>query len=283
MMSGSAKVATYEAMQRGVLPWQVTVMSPLKMVSGIVYSVATVLLLRRHRASMDDNYSSVERVSLRWVRWLVLSAAFIWAVGVSFDIAEPFVVVPDMLPDTVTAILMTLVVMGTGYMGLRQPEIFHFDGPAPAPALTLESELADPATAPAARYERSGLTERQRVTLERRLVERMEGDRPYLNADLTLADLAGRLGTTPHKLSEVLSSQVRLSFFDFVNGYRVREVQRRLLTEDAGRLTFLTLALDAGFASKSTFNAVFKKHTGLTPSAFRAGPRAAPPAQTTPS
>ena len=84
-----------------------------------------------------------------------------------------------------------------------------------------------------------------------------------------MADLAGRLSTTPHKLSEVLNSQLGVSFYDFVNGYRVREVQRRIAARDAESLTMLSLAMDAGFASKSTFNLVFKKFTGQTPSDFR--------------
>jgi AraC-like DNA-binding protein len=56
---------------------------------------------------------------------------------------------------------------------------------------------------------------------------------------------------------------------DFVNGYRVREVQRRITAGDARALKMLSLAMDAGFASKSTFNQVFKKHTSQTPSDFR--------------
>jgi AraC-like DNA-binding protein len=55
-----------------------------------------------------------------------------------------------------------------------------------------------------------------------------------------------------------------------VNGYRVREVQRRIKAGDARALKMLALALDAGFASKSTFNQSFKKHTGQTPSVFAA-------------
>ena len=89
------------------------------------------------------------------------------------------------------------------------------------------------------------------------------------SAGVSLVDLASRLDTTPHRLSEVLNAQIGQSFYDFVNGYRVREVQRRILAGDARRLKMLTLALDAGFASKSTFNLVFKKVTDQTPSDWR--------------
>ena len=97
----------------------------------------------------------------------------------------------------------------------------------------------------------------------------MDKDRPWQDSGLTLADLAARLSTTPHNLSEVLNSQLGQTFYDFVNGYRVREVQRRITAGDARALKMLSLAMDAGFASKSTFNQVFKKHTSQTPSDFR--------------
>ena len=67
----------------------------------------------------------------------------------------------------------------------------------------------------------------------------------------------------------MLNSQLGQTFYDFVNGYRVREVQRRIAAGEAERLTMLALAMDAGFASKSTFNMVFKKHTKQTPTHYR--------------
>ena len=100
-------------------------------------------------------------------------------------------------------------------------------------------------------------------------MELMEKERPWRDSELTLADLAERLSTTPHKLSEVLNSQLHQTFYDFVNGYRVREVQRRIAAGEAQNVTMLSLAMDAGFASKSTFNVVFKKHTRQTPSDYR--------------
>jgi AraC-like DNA-binding protein len=97
----------------------------------------------------------------------------------------------------------------------------------------------------------------------------MESDQPWRDSELTLSDLAARLDSTPHKLSEALNTRVGQTFYDFVNGYRVREVQRRIMAGEARSLKMLALAMDAGFASKSTFNDVFKKHTRQTPSGFR--------------
>ena len=119
------------------------------------------------------------------------------------------------------------------------------------------------------RYQRSGLTDAEAAALKADLLALMARERPYRDPDLTLPDLAEQLDTTPHKLSEVLNGELSQTFYDFVNGYRVEDVRRRLGEPTSKQLNVLTLAMDAGFSSKSTFNEVFKKRTGQTPSMYR--------------
>jgi AraC-like DNA-binding protein len=258
LLSGPAKLAWYEhAVQTGEVGWTVMVFTPLKLLSGIIYTVITLLFLRRHRARIRDNYSSLERVNLQWLRWLATAAAGVWVVAVVVNVLQwPEGPTSQRGEDFIT-LGTAVVVYGIAFMALRQPEIFRFDTAEQAAAL------------PEPRYERSGLSEREAAALRGALLSTMERDQPWKSKDLTLADLAERLSTTPHKLSEVLNSQLEQTFYDFVNGYRVRYVQNRIGDEAVKHLKILALALDAGFASKSTFNDVFKKHTGRTPSDYR--------------
>ncbi len=171
----------------------------------------------------------------------------------------------------VVALAVTVVIYAIGYMGLRQPEVCEFARSDVVPAVagpepTVAAEADADAEAP--RYERSGLSDWEAASLKKKLLAAMETADPWRNSELTLADLAALLSTTPHKLSEVLNGHLGQTFYDFVNGYRVRAVQQRL-AEGGKAPKLLVLALDAGFASKSTFNDVFKKHTGQTPSAYR--------------
>ena len=294
LMSGADKLALYQQLQRGEVPPLIAIATPLKLLSGVIYAPLTLIFLRRHRERVKDSYSSVERVNLRWLVWLGAAAAAIWAMAVSFQLLESGGIMRMTRGDDFIALAMAVLVYGIGYMGLRQPEVFRYETAehrvpaelAVAERLVLQPGPADVAPAPAeaqsparpqlvesepaaARYERSGLTDRDAALLEEALLRVMDRDRPWRNSDLTLADLADLLSTTPHKLSEVLNAQIGQTFYDFVNGYRVREVQRRIAAGDAQRLTMLALALDAGFASKSTFNMVFKKHTSRTPSDYR--------------
>ena len=290
LMSGTDKIAFYHRLESGDVPPSIAIALPLKLLSGVIYATVTLLFLRRHHELVKASYSSVERVNLRWLLWLCRGAAAIWVVAVLSNVLESTGIEKAGFGDDLIALAMAVMVYGIGYMGLRQPEIFRFDTaeyrvpvelrvsrerPVPSPSqvaaplrVTGESQPPAPDTT-SPRYERSGLSDREAQRLKSQLTAVMETERPWRDSDLTLADLADRLNTTPHKLSEVLNSQLGLTFYDFVNGYRVREVQRRIAAGDARKVTMLALALDAGFASKSTFNVVFKKHTQQTPSDYR--------------
>ena len=284
LMSGPGKLAFYDAILRGENPGVTAWVDPLKLVSGVTYATVTLLFLRRHRERIKDSYSSLERVNLTWLIRLAAGAAAIWLVAVASEFL-PFLQGPETnRGEDIITLGVALMVYGIGYMALRQAEIFRFDtaeyavpvvepdtplnsAPAPAPAPPPEPVVT---SAPeASRYERSGLSDREAANLKKALLTTMDERRPWRSSELTLADLAQLLSTTPHKLSEVLNAQLQQTFYDFVNGYRVRDVQRRIGSDEARNLTILSLALDAGFASKSTFNDVFKKHTGKTPSDYR--------------
>jgi AraC-like DNA-binding protein len=284
LMSGPDKIALYQALQRGEEPLVIRVINPLKLVSGVTYASVTLLFLRRHRARIKDSYSSLEHVNLQWLVRLAAAGATIWVLAVVFQVTELLQSAAFRRGDDIITLAIALLVYGIGYMALRQPEIFRFDtGEYPVAGAASAAPPGTPTQAPAmappepavetdqggSRYQRSGLSDWEAAALKKALLTAMDHDRPWQDSDLTLADLAGRLSTTPHKLSEVLNSQLEQSFYDFVNAYRVRYVQRRIESGDAKNLTILSLALDAGFASKSTFNDVFKKHTGQTPSDYR--------------
>jgi AraC-like DNA-binding protein len=269
-LPATEKVALFLAIQRGQMPIQSLVAGPLMLISGVAYTAATLLALHRHQRVVAENYSTLDRVNLTWLRGLTIAYGIIWLTAVGIEIAGSAGWIVPFDSDFLIALGITLVIYGIGYWGLRQPEIFRFaTAEHEVPAITM-SAASDHVTAAAPRYERSGLAPREAEDLKTRLVALMEREHPYRQSELTLGELAERLGTTPHRLSEVLNAQLALSFYDFVNGYRVREVQERLVGPDGARFTYLTLALEAGFASKSTFNAAFKKLTGVTPSDYRA-------------
>lgn len=117
------------------------------------------------------------------------------------------------------------------------------------------------------KYEKSGLTETQAQQYITALQRLMTVEKLYLNADLSLADLASRLNTSKHHITEVLNVQLKKNFFLFVNEYRTREAQSKIANGEAENL--FMLAHSCGFNSKTTFIKYFKKIVGMTPSQYR--------------
>ena len=131
--------------------------------------------------------------------------------------------------------------------------------------------------APLAKLQPSGpppMSEHEVSRWMSRLDAWMRDRRPHLRSDLSLASLAAEVGLTPAELSHVVNAGFGTNVSEFVNGYRVREVQARLLEAGSDRLTLLAVAEACGFASKATFNRAFRRETGTTPSAWKAEHRA---------
>jgi AraC-like DNA-binding protein len=90
----------------------------------------------------------------------------------------------------------------------------------------------------------------------------------YKNPELTLSILAKKLDTNPSFLSKVINNGFGINFNDFINQYRVQEVKKLLANPNNAHITIMSLAYDAGFNSKATFNRAFKKITGKNPRDF---------------
>lgn len=101
------------------------------------------------------------------------------------------------------------------------------------------------------------------------LISLMQKEKLYENIDLTLDSLSERLQISSGYLSQIINEKEQKNFFEFVNFYRVEAVKEKLLDKEYNNYTIMGIALESGFKSKSTFNAVFKKFTGQTPSSFK--------------
>ena len=104
--------------------------------------------------------------------------------------------------------------------------------------------------------------------LVQRLKRLIEDDRVFTDCEVTLDSLAERMDMAPFEMTRLLHREMHTSFYALVNRYRVEEVKKKLSAPDTRHYTLLAIAYECGFNSKSTFNRVFKEHTGVTPSAY---------------
>ena len=104
-----------------------------------------------------------------------------------------------------------------------------------------------------------------------KLVSAMEKEELWRREDLTVGTLASHIGMAEHHLRALINAQMGYRNFSvFLNGYRLQAAKSAMRDPINSRTPILTIALESGFGSLSTFNRAFKSLEGTTPSNFRA-------------
>lgn len=239
---------------------------------GLIYMSLVLNLLRRYTQSLRTLFSSIEDIKLEWLRNITLITTGCWLV---FALENTLMMAGINLSNfDLSSVLVAISVYAMGYLGFFNSEILV--QPAAADSIRQAADFEETSTAGIAqfpkqggKYEKSGLSPEKAETYLSALRGIMEAEQLYTDSALTLNQLAERLNISPHNLSEIINTRLNQNFFDFVNGYRLEAVKRDLADPQKAHFTILALALDAGFNSKTAFNGIFKKHTGMTPSDYR--------------
>lgn len=220
--------------------------------SLLVYLILSLRLLRHYSRYVQENFSETSQLTLRWLRVLLSILAVVcgqWAVELILcDVFHSF------YQYDYSYWLLGFFLIALGVAGLQQGNLTSVqfrNEPIPDALPTPAKAVADVNSEHVERIRRA-----------------MDVDKLYLNPTLTLTELAQHVALNPKVVSQVVNAGIGKSFNDFVNGYRVGEVKQRLRTNDMARLTLLGIALESGFNSKTTFNRIFRQHTGQSPSEF---------------
>jgi AraC-like DNA-binding protein len=117
------------------------------------------------------------------------------------------------------------------------------------------------------KYKSSSLSLDDQSEILKRLKERMENEKPFLQPNFSLPDLAAQLKISTHQLSQVINNSLGKSFFEMTAEYRIEEAKK--LLKEKMNIKIEEIAEQVGYNSKSSFNTAFKKIVGVTPSEWR--------------
>jgi AraC-like DNA-binding protein len=233
----------------------------------LLYLVASLRLLSRRAEELKGVASNLDRISFRWLRRLLgvslaLYVAWVPTVGPRYEWAQDAAALA--VPLAIFILVWSAMQAPHAFLGNQEPEPV----PAPDPAPELPQDVAEE-EAESDKYRKSRLPPAMVQHYQQRLARTMEAHRGFLDPDLSLPRLAEQVAISPHHLSQVLNEGLGLRFCDYVNALRVEEARRLLQDPACADLPVLEVAMRAGFSSKATFNAVFKRTTGSTPTAWR--------------
>lgn len=211
---------------------------------GYLYVIFSYLHKVKHY--IREHYSEPELARKVWVpRFVTLFAAVFVAV----------VVCDSFWPHTDAWLLQLLTVIIMGYLLYAELDtaltVLHHPLPAPEEMAEADNSKADMG---------------QLALYARQVAEYLESSEAYTNPNLSLKDVAKATGLSSKNLSRAINTVLEKSFFDLVNGLRVEKSKGLLLAKKERGYTLDTIAEECGFNSRFTFNAAFKRATGLTTS-----------------
>ena len=224
---------------------------------AIIYLTAGFIILNKAKKIFLENYSSSTIATYKWLFQLLLFTSLLYAVALIKNILKYSGEV-DVFNKAQTIVVLFVLGIVCWYVlkALRYPNLFS----GVDSKLVLTQNLAD---------DNDIMQDPNNTNQIEKLISYMETEKPYLNPSLSLRNLADQMGMNSRELSIIINQKLNQHFFDFVNGYRIKEAMDILVDPAKTDETVLEILYEVGFNSKSSFNTAFKKHTGKTPTEFR--------------
>ena len=232
------------------------------MIFIIVYTGFAFKEFKHYQSLTKNNYSNLDDNDLGWVKHFLIGTLIVLLLDILLDI---FVLVYELYYSEtnwefgyITAFAIVILMGYLGYYGIRRSRIL-------VPSYLLEIEqLSITKEQPVVSIDKSEL-ELLKKSLEKSMID----DKVYLDETLTLSALAAIIPTSNKKISSLLNHHLNTNFYDYVNQYRVNDMIEKMKSGKYEEYTLLGIAFESGFKSKTSFNRIFKKETGLSPSEYK--------------
>ena len=239
-------------------------------ISVSIYIFLSFKEISFYKKQLKDFYSNSDEIALGWLHRLlyvfmlyyVLSILFV-VISYSFHISEnyfPSDFIRCIIIFTIAVYALkqpTLSGIQTNIQSIQKEELIEEGVFSDAAENEIITQTVEKEETPKAKEVNAELLQK--------IVALIEGEQLYLNEELTIADLASKLGYSTKTVSSTINNGLQKSFSLFINEYRVNLFKEKKASGKYDQLSIMGLAYDCGFNSKSTFNRIFKEITGSSP------------------
>ena len=230
-------------------------------ISILLYGKQCLSLVKAHEAWAMANFSNQKDITLTWLSRLIKYLLVLWIFWLAFELS--FFLFLQFQLHLLLVYLLLYILLGvitySNYWIAIQTLI-------KSDVLT-EKKSAILPTDNANVYSR--LTEAEIKRNADALSDLMQKEKLFLHETLSLRTLASKLQKDPNLVSYILNNFFQKSFYDYVNDFRIEEVKNKIDDPAYSHFKIVEIAYECGFNSKATFNRVFKKSTGKSPSEYK--------------
>ncbi len=249
--------SSYHALATGKNPWPyfhhfAELLEAAAIISVMIYLILSFRLVKAYQRSLLNTISYTERIDLRWVNQFILITAGSFVLILIFVIAGmtlggKFAPLQWTEPRAYLLLIYSGVLYWLSISGFKQAQTHRISN-------VEQLDEQEPV---------------RHSEVIQKLQSEILANKLYRNPKLSLADLSQSVAISERAISDAINQQLGKNFFQFINEYRIEEIKERLKDPNNDHLKILSLAYDAGFNSKASFNRVFKAYTGQTPKDYK--------------
>jgi len=215
----------------------------------LFYIILSLRVLLFVREKIRESYASISKTNYSWIKFIV------YGFTMAFVLSFPFLIYVNIFRSGYQLITFITILIYSTYFNViffkawYQPNIFS----------GIEETV---------KYKASRLTKEEANSWINKLENFVERNKPYLNSELTLNQLAESIQIQPRVLSQIINENYNQNFQDYINRLRVEE-SKKFLIDPTNKKTILEILYEVGFNTKSAYNIAFKKATGITPTEYK--------------
>lgn len=222
---------------------------------GVLYVGYNYYLIVKYQKKLVERVSNIRSINLQWIKIYIIGSVIVFFIIFSIhSFADDLLKATGFYASQVTMIVLIVQVTYFGFYAVKQTSLFS------------EKKDYDQFTT---KYQKSGLSRKEASRIATLLEQFMKEQKPFLNPDLTIRSLSSDLKISQNHLSQTINEIFHQNFYTYTNSYRVAYVKELINNKEYDKMSLLGIAFEAGFNSKSSFNAVFKKLTRLTPNEYK--------------
>jgi AraC-type DNA-binding domain-containing proteins len=216
---------------------------------SFIYFTISYRYLKNHGKKLSSFFNL--KNANDFIQFLLICYIFLWVVNVQIFAIVKYVTFAKWCAyvSSLYALSVFVVINVLAILAFRKPDIFSLKQ----------------------KYKRSNLKPGVKDNYYDAIINFIKTEKNYLEPDLTLSKLSEEISIPIKCISQVINEKQNQNFNDFINVFRIEESKKYLSDRTFDHLTIQEIFYKSGFNSKSTFNLVFKKHTGFTPLEFRKG------------
>lgn len=237
----------------------------LKNIFSLYFILLAINKIKQYRINLLNNYSAIGELEFKWLKFLTYIAFYFWILYLFMIVMLYLNVDLPFNPSNAIYIGLSVFIFSISVYGIYNSLTF-----SNLKSVESESTAENDLPIPDKKSKKALLDTNNIDELFEKIEAYILSEKCFLEKDITLHDLSKMVNLHSKKCSEIINRKTNSNYFDFINSFRVNYFNEQILKPENKKLTLISVAFDCGFSSKSTFNRIYKKQIGMTPSKYLA-------------